>query len=179
VRLIAVANSKHTWLKPDGISVASVNGAVPRPEHLPDLQGVSTLPKDAILGIHADILVLAALEDAVNEVTMHQVKAGILLELANGPVTTQAEQYLQKKHVTIIPDVVANAGGVVVSCFEWQQNVQHQKWDEQTVNTKLERVLVTAAQAMIDHAEQEKRSLKQAAVELALIRLHQTAPGTI
>ena len=173
VRLIALANSKHTWLKPDGIALDEPNGSTPRPEELTDLQGVSRLPKDAIIGVKADILVLAALEDAVNDINMHDVKADVVVELANGPVTVDAEQYLLGKHVAILPDVVANAGGVIVSCLEWQQNLTSEHWQEAQVNKKLEDILVKAAHAMISYAHDHKRTLKQAAVELALQRLHQ------
>lgn len=171
VRLIAVANSKYTWMKPDGITVGS--DSLTRPEDLPDLQGLSTLPKDAIIGVKADILVLAALEDAVNEVNMHQVKADVLVELANGPVTKPAEAYLQTKNVQILPDVVANAGGVIVSCMEWQQNVKGEHWTEKDVNKMLDAMLMRATHSMLQYAKDHKRSLKQAAIELALIRLHQ------
>ena len=170
VRLIAIANSKHAWLKPDGITVDAR-----RPEELSDLQGVGTLPKDAIVGVKADVLVLAALEDAVNDVNVHDVKASIVVELANGPVTKDAETYLQEKNVAILPDVIANAGGVIVSCLEWQQNVKGEKWTEAQVNDMLHGIIMRAAHNMILYAKQHGRSLKQAAVELALTRLHMEA----
>lgn len=172
VRLIAVANSKHTWLKPDGISVTSPE--LTRPEDLPDLQGLSTLPKDAVFGIKADILVLAALENAVNEVNMHEVKADVIIELANGPVTKPAEGYLLEKHIDILPDVVANAGGVIVSCMEWQQNVKGEHWTEENVNQMLDAMLMRATHSMLQYTKEHPgRSLKQAAIELALMRLAQ------
>ena len=181
LRLIAVANSKHTWLKPDGIALdAPEASGTPRPEQLRDLQGISTLPKDAIFGIKADILVLAALEDAINDTTMHDVKADVIVELANGPVTATAERYLRDKKVAILPDVIANAGGVIVSCFEWQQNSKGETWPETKVNAMLHDTLVHATHAMIAYAADHKgRSLKQAAVELALTRLHRDMPDTV
>ncbi len=168
IRLIAIANSKHTWLKSDGITVGD---KIARPENLSDLQGVSTLPKDAIIGVKADILVLAALENAVNGVNMQEVKASTIVELANGPVTHDAETYLLGKNIAILPDVVANAGGVIVSCLEWQQNVRGETWSETAVNEMLSATLMRAAHSMIQYAADHKRSLKQAAVELALMRL--------
>jgi glutamate dehydrogenase (NADP+) len=144
---------------------------VPRPEELTDLQDMSTLPKDEIVGVKADVLVLAALEDAVNGVNMQEVKADVIVELANGPVTKSAEQYLLEKGVAILPDVVANAGGVIVSCLEWQQNVKGEKWSEADVNNMLHGILMRAAHSMITYAAEHKRSLKQAAMELALMRL--------
>lgn len=174
IRVIAIANSQHAWLKPSGISIA---GKTSHPEDLPDLQGVGALPRDAIVGTKADILVLAALEDAVNDVNVHEVTAGIIVELANGPVTKDAAEFLLAKGVTIIPDVIANAGGVIVSCLEWQQNVKGETWTEAQVNDMLHDIIVRAAHSMVGYAHKHKRSLKQAAVELALMRLHTGQPA--
>lgn len=176
VRLIAVSNSKNTWLKPDGINVDNVQERIsdtPRPEHLSDLQGVSTLPPQAVIGTKADILVLAALEDSVTETNMHEVKASTVVELANGPISQHAATYLLDKNITILPDVIANAGGVIVSCLEWQQNLANQHWPETQVNQKLAALLVPATNAMLQYAQHKNVSLKQAAFELALQRLLQ------
>lgn len=176
LRLIAISNSKNTWLKPDGIDVDNLltpGQTAPRPEHLADLQGVSTLPPQAVIGIHADILVLAALEDAVTDANMHEVRADVIVELANGPVSKPAEEYLGQKDVVVLPDIIANAGGVIVSCLEWQQNLKGEHWSETEVNQMLDATLTRAAQSMMMHAENEKISYKQAAFELALKRLLQ------
>lgn len=178
VRLIAVSNSKNTWLKPDGIHVTGAPGDdTPRPEHLPALQGVSTLPAAAVIGVKADVLVLAALEDSVTETNMHEVKAGIIVELANGPVSKQAAEYLQQKQATILPDIIANAGGVIVSCLEWQQNLKNEHWDEPKVNTMLDMLITKASNSMFEYAGRKNITLKQAAFELALERLLQEQHG--
>lgn len=171
MRLIAIANSKHTWVKPEGIVVESHDDHIPRPEELPNLRDAPTLPAESILSVKADILVLAALEDAVDEATMHGVRSGIIVELANGPVTKPAEEYLLQKGVVILPDVIANAGGVIVSCLEWQQNIRDEHWAESEVNKMLEVTLMRATHSMLQYAKQNKRSLKDAAIELALMRL--------
>lgn len=176
LRLIAVANSKNTWLKPDGIDVDKLvlsGGGAPRPEHLADLQGVSTLPPQAIVSVKADILVLAALEDAVTDANMHEVRADVVVELANGPISKPAEEYLAQKEVVVLPDIIANAGGVIVSGLEWQQNLKDEHWSEAEVNKMLDATLTRAAQSMMMHAENEKITYKQAAFELALQRLLQ------
>lgn len=165
LRLIAIANSRKTWVKPSGIQVEPAK----KPEELTDLQGVSVQPSAAIIGVKADILVMAALEDAVTIKNMHQVKADILVELANGPITKEAEEYLLAKNKLIIPDIIANAGGVIVSYLEWQQNQKDEHWHEGEVNTKLAAFLVPAAQAMLARAH--GHNLKQAAFECALQRL--------
>jgi glutamate dehydrogenase/leucine dehydrogenase len=182
LRLIAVSNSRNTWVKPDGINVDEVElqtADTPRPEHLTDLQNVSTLPAAAIVDVNADILVLAALEDAVTETNMHEVKAGILVELANGPISKRAEEYLLEKDTVILPDVIANAGGVIVSCLEWQQNLKGEHWQEEKVNTMLNALLTKAANSMLLHADKKHINLKQAAYELAIERLLREHHGKV
>ncbi|HSD55723.1 MAG TPA: Glu/Leu/Phe/Val dehydrogenase, partial [Candidatus Saccharimonadales bacterium] len=147
IKLIALANSKHSWINTGGIDVHdyidSASGT-PRPEALRDLQNSTPQPTSVITSVKADILVLAALEDAVTKANMEAVQANIIVELANGPISKEAEQYLLNSGKTILPDVIANAGGVIVSCLEWQQNNAGEHWDEQAVNQKLEEILVPA-----------------------------------
>lgn len=174
IRLIAVANSRHTWIDTGGIDVYDiVSGAsdAPRPEDLRQLQGATPKPSSAIVGVKADILVLAALENAITDDNASEVKAKVIVELANGPVSKSASGYLTTKGKAIIPDVIANAGGVIVSCLEWQQNLAGEHWTEEVVNRKLEDILVAATSAMLDRAKTKKLDLKQAAFELALERL--------
>lgn len=170
LKLIAVSNSRNTWLKNDGIDISkSDKSSLPRPENLTDLQSSAVLPPEAILSQKADILVLAALEDAVNPENAAHIQADIIVELANGPVTSTAEPQLKGK--VILPDIIANAGGVIVSYLEWQQNIHGQKWDEAKVNQKLSDILVPASQKMIKHAKSHDITMRQAAYEIALARL--------
>jgi glutamate dehydrogenase/leucine dehydrogenase len=174
LKLIAIANSKHTWVRTDGIDIEDVvsgAGGTPRPEKLHQLQTVTPQPSHLITSIKADILVLAALEDSVTDANAADVQAGIIVELANGPISKSAEEYLCDKNKTILPDVIANAGGVIVSYLEWQQNLAGEHWSEADVNRKLEDILVPATRAMLERAEARKLNLKQAAFELALERL--------
>jgi glutamate dehydrogenase/leucine dehydrogenase len=174
IKLIAVANSRHTWVNTGGINVhdfvESASGT-PRPEALRDLQNSTPEPTDVITAVKADILVLAALEDAVTESNVAEVQADIIVELANGPISKKAEKYLLDAGKTILPDVIANAGGVIVSCLEWQQNNAGEHWGEDEVNRKLADILIPATQAMLERATTKQLSLKQAAFELALERL--------
>lgn len=174
IKLIAVSNSKNTWVQPDGIdikkTIAGVAGT-PRPEQLVDLQTVAPAAAADIIGVNADILVLAALEDALTEANAGQVQASIVVELANGPVTSGAESILEKKNAVTLPDIIANAGGVIVSCLEWQQNLASESWTEEKVNKMLADLLEKAADSMITRADEAKITLRQAAFELALERL--------
>ncbi|HLZ15163.1 MAG TPA: hypothetical protein VKQ34_04200, partial [Candidatus Saccharimonadales bacterium] len=171
LRLIAVSNSKHTWVRPAGIDVTNTASATPRPEDLADIMEADALPAEAIIGVKADILVLAALENAITKNNMEAVLADIIVELANGPITEQAEAVLLARSADILPDVVANAGGVIVSYLEWQQNLAGAHWPEAEVNQKLADILVSAAQAMFRKATEKRLSYKQAAFEIALERL--------
>ncbi|HEY5668028.1 MAG TPA: Glu/Leu/Phe/Val dehydrogenase, partial [Candidatus Saccharimonadales bacterium] len=117
LKLIAVANSKHTWINTGGIDVhdfVETPTGAPRPEALRDLQNSTPEPSEIITSVKADILVLAALEDAVTKANVDGVQANIVVELANGPISKEAEEALNKRGVVILPDVIANAGGVIV-----------------------------------------------------------------
>lgn len=174
IKLIAVSNSRNTWVRPGGIDITNTVGEIkgtPRPEQLADLQMVTPQDASDIIGVHADILVLAALEDAVTERNANEVQSKLIVELANGPVTTPGEEILEKVNVTILPDIIANAGGVIVSCFEWQQNVAGERWTETDVNAKLQTYLEKATKEMIARSEAESITLRQSAFELAIERL--------
>lgn len=136
-----------------------------------DFQGAPIEPAESVLASEADVLVLAALDNAVTEENVHAVKAKIILELANGPIDTRAEQFLESHNITIIPDVVANAGGVIVSYLEWQQNINHETWTEQEVNQKLEAYMKAAMKNVFTMTQQHKMTLKEAAIAHALQKL--------
>jgi glutamate dehydrogenase/leucine dehydrogenase len=174
LKLIAVSNSKHTWVQSDGIDVTKavhVPSGTPRPEALHDTQNTTPQPSDLITSLKADILVLAALEDAVTSANADSVQAGIIVELANGPVSKEAEKKLRAKNIDILPDVIANAGGVIVSYLEWKQNLAGEHWPEEQVNGQLAEILVSATKSTLERAAAKDISLKQAAFELALERL--------
>lgn len=174
LKLVAISNSKHTWVQTDGIDVTNavhVPSGTPRPEALHDVRHVTPEPSDILVTLKADILVLAALEDAITEHNVHNVQAGVIVELANGPISKNAEKVLHKKGVEILPDVIANAGGVIVSYLEWKQNLAHERWSESEVNNQLNDILVEATKNMIDHATSHGISFRQAALEIALTRI--------
>lgn len=129
------------------------------------------ITNEQLLSEEVDILVLAALGDVINESNMKQVKAKIILELANGPIHETAYDYLTKQGVLIIPDVLANAGGVIVSYLEWLQNRAGEPWSEEKVNQELGCYLIPAVDKAYAFAEQNKVSLKEAAFAAAIHRI--------
>jgi glutamate dehydrogenase/leucine dehydrogenase len=138
---------------------------------LRDFEQGSQLGPNDIFAQDVDVLVLGALGDAVTADNMQQVKARIILELANGPVSEEARNYLTDKGVLIVPDILANAGGVAVSYLEWQQNLHGEHWDEQRVNQELTHYLTDATATIWEQYQQDKSSLADAAIAVALKRL--------
>lgn len=136
-----------------------------------DFRGAPTKAPETIFAADVDVLVLAALGDAVTEENMHQVQAKIILELANGPVDTMAEHFFDEHDVIVVPDIIANAGGVIVSYLEWQQNRNNEHWSEQQVNVELEKYLKKAVKTVLDMAEAKNMTLKEAAIAHALQQL--------
>lgn len=125
------------------------------------------ISNDQLLAEEVDVLVLAALGDVITPQNVQQVHARYVLELANGPVSDDAVEQLEAKGIVVIPDILANAGGVIVSYLEWLQNKQSEKWDEATVNAKLANILVPAVTASLETAKTDKLSLKEAALARA------------
>lgn len=172
LRVIAIANSKHTWFKADGIDVTAHNQTKdPRPEELDDAAKAQVLPNNAILSLDVDILALAALEDAVSQDNVADIKASTIVEIANGPITQEAAEKLAARNVAVLPDVIANAGGVIVSSLEWQQNLRNETWTEEDVLAKMSRTLEKATNDMLARAAKNGVTYKQSAFEIALKRL--------
>jgi glutamate dehydrogenase (NAD(P)+) len=124
-----------------------------------------------LLSMESDVMVPAALENQITESNASEVKAKIIVEGANGPATRGADDILQKKGVHVVPDILANSGGVIVSYFEWVQDIQAYLWSESEVNSRL-KVLMTGAFSQIhDFAEERKVTLREAAYMLAVDKM--------
>lgn len=176
VRIVAVSNSRKCVVVKDfadnenGLDFA---GRVFDRDVIFDLESEITEEREGgdILKLNVDVLVFAALGDVIDEKNQTQVKAKILLELANGPVDDKGHDLLVERGVVCVPDIIANAGGVIVSYLEWRQNLSGETWTEERVNEELDRILASATRAMIDRAEAENVSLREAAFVIALERL--------
>lgn len=132
---------------------------------------IAIITNEALLELEVDLLVLAALDGVVHEKNAANIKAKAILELANGPVTAAADEILEKQGITVIPDILANAGGVTVSYFEWIQNRSGDVWEESTVNQRLESVMKKSAQAVVERADQESCTLRIAAFLIGIERV--------
>lgn len=124
-----------------------------------------------LLEQETDILVMAALSDQVNAKNAKNIKAKIVLELANGPTSHEADEILFKKNITLIPDILANAGGVTVSYFEWYQNMHKEKWTKKEVSTKLKKIMTKSFDSVYKNSEKYKVDLRTGAYILATERI--------
>lgn len=133
--------------------------------------GASDIGAAEVLELPVDIVIPAAMGNAIAKDNAGKIKAKIILEMANGPITTEANKILNKKNVTIIPDILANAGGVVVSYFEWYQNMHQEKWTKTRVFEELEQKMKTAVDNVYKSSQKHKVDLREAAYIVALNHL--------
>jgi glutamate dehydrogenase (NADP+) len=164
-KLVSASDSSATLYSSSGLDANELADYKEQHKSFSDYKkpGVQVLGPESIIEQDADVLVLAALGDAVNKSNQKLVKAKTILELANGPVSEDAFDYLTSQGFQIIPDIIANAGGVVVSYLEWVQNKSGEHWPEEKVNKELERYMVKASDDLFSTAEEKSVSLKEAA----------------
>ena len=129
------------------------------------------ISNEQLIGEEVDILVLAALGDVITDKNVANIKAKIVLELANGPLSDKAYELLVGRGIIVIPDILANAGGVIVSYLEWLQNRAHEHWTEEVVNQKLAEYIVPATTLALTYSSQHNVTLKEAALALAMMRI--------
>jgi len=138
-----------------------------------DFPGGDRVTNEALLALPCAVLVPAALGDVITEANCHAVRAQIVIEGANHPVTVEADAALASRNVIVVPDILANAGGVTVSYFEWTQNIQQFRWDEERVVRELERILSGAYRSVRDLARERGLTMRRAAYVIAVERVAQ------
>lgn len=133
--------------------------------------GAERITNEQLLALDVDVLIPAALENQITAKVAESVRARFIVEGANGPTTVEADVILEKKGVKVLPDILANAGGVVVSYFEWVQNIQSLTWDEEEVNRMLEKVMIRAFNEVMDKAAAHKTTMRMGAYIVAIERI--------
>jgi len=151
--VVAVSDSSGAVYDPDGLDTDAVKGHKRETGSVGGAPGTETWTNEDLLTADVDLLIPAALENAVDGRLARETAAGTVVEAANGPLTPEADDVLTERGVPVFPDVLANAGGVTVSYFEWVQNRQRFSWTEERVNTELERVITDAFEGLIDARE--------------------------
>ncbi len=169
-KIVAVSDSKGAIYDPNGLNMALVE-AVKDQGNLLAYGEANQIEADSILELDVDILIPAALENVITRSNATQVKAKIVAEAANGPTTPEADAILFEKGVVVIPDILANAGGVTVSYFEWVQNLMNYYWSEEEVNGKLTEIMVSSYHQVSQLANEHHTDLRTAAYMISIKRV--------
>ncbi len=171
--VVAIADSKMTVYNKDGLDITVLEKSKNETGSFKGTGVGEELPSEAVLSLPVDILVPAALEDALHEGNMKEIQAKLIVEVANGPVTPEAEEFLTGNGVMIVPDILANAGGVTVSYFEQVQNAMNYAWEEEEILHKLRVIMDTAFEAVWQEKETYKTTMRMGAYALAVKRVAQ------
>jgi glutamate dehydrogenase (NAD(P)+) len=156
---------------PQGLDVPSLFEHVKRTGTVTGFNGGQACTNEDVLAADCDVLIPAALGNAITKENAQHIRARLIVEGANGPTAPEADEVLEKRGVLIVPDILANAGGVTVSYFEWVQNLQHLGWEEDRVNAELERTMKESYERVTQIARTRKVSLRTAAFILAIGRV--------
>ena len=170
--IVAVSDSSGGIYDPDGLDAAAVVDTKQDTGSVVDHPAAERVSNDELLTLDVDLLIPAALENAIDESLADDVRADVIVEAANGPLTPGADQVLAETDTYVVPDILANAGGVTVSYFEWVQNRQRFSWTEERVNEELERVICAAFDGLVSTYETtDVETLRTAAYVVAIERV--------
>lgn len=175
VKILAVSDVSGGLYNPHGLDIPSIIDFLQAKKGnlLKDYsnEGVKFISNSELLELETTVLIPAALENQINETNADRIKAEIIVEGANGPTTIEADAILDKKEIIVVPDILANAGGVIVSYFEWVQNIQSLSWDEDYVNERLKTIIDQAFDAVWTISNENKTSLRTGAYMIAVKRV--------
>lgn len=172
VKVVAISGSRGAYFNGDGIDIEAAAAHRKEAGTLEGLGGVEEITNEELLALDVDILIPAALGGVIHACNAANVKARVILEAANAPVTEAGEDILvDGGNVVLIPDVLASSGGVTVSYFEWVQNIQQFGWDEERVDGELGKIMSRATAEVYTLAEEKQVSLRTAAFILAIERI--------
>jgi glutamate dehydrogenase (NAD(P)+) len=174
-RMVAVSDASGAIRNDTGIDPDALSDFVGGGGKLVDFEGCEQIDPDDLVAVECDVFIPAALGGMIHEGNADRMSCRMLIEGANSPTTPAADAILNEKGVYTVPDVMANAGGVVVSYFEWVQNLQHFRWEEREVNDKLATIMRRAYREVSARAKEEGLPLREAAYEVGIERVVQAA----
>lgn len=170
-RVVAVSDSSGGTYNPRGLDPAALERHKQGGGRLVDFPGGEPIDNATLLTTECDVLIPAALEQQITAANAERIRARLIVEGANGPTTPEADEILAARGITVVPDIVANAGGVTVSYFEWVQDLQAFFWSEEEINERLERLMVRAFHDVVAVAEARRVDLRLAALIRAVERV--------
>jgi glutamate dehydrogenase (NAD(P)+) len=174
-RIVGVSDASGAIHSEAGIDPTALHAFVAGGGRITEFEGAEPITPEELLGLECEVLIPAALDGMIHRDNAEEVKARLIVEGANSPTTPAADEILAENGVTIIPDVMANAGGVVASYFEWVQNLQHFRWDEREVNDKLGTIMRRTYREVSARSREEGSTLRVAAYETGIERVLEAA----
>ncbi len=171
VRVVAVSDVGGGAYSSRGLDIGLLMAHAKETGSVKGAPGTEAVTNEELLELPCDILAPAAVERVIHKKNAPRIRARVVLEGANHPTTPEADLILNDRGVLVIPDILANAGGVIVSYFEWAQNIQQYRWDEERVNAELKRIITAAWEATDARASPNKLSLREAAMVVAVERV--------
>lgn len=170
-KVIAVSDVNGGVYNPDGLDIPRLKAYQCEMGKLFGFSGGASISNGQMLELPCDVLIPAALGNVINTSNMKRLKCKMIVEGANGPTSPDADQYLHEKGIIIVPDILANAGGVTVSYFEWVQGLMHLFWSEGEVNERLEQIMGRACDQVFDLSQKSGLRPRLAALRIGIIRL--------
>ena len=174
VKVLAISDVSGGLFCKDGLDIDTISVFLEKDGALLkdyDAPGVEHISNAEVLTCKCDVLVPAALENQITAENAGDLNCSCIVEAANGPTTEEADAILEKRGITLIPDIFANSGGVIVSYFEWVQNIQELTWDRDQVNEMLEKLMSRSFQSILDVTEECHCTFRMAAYIVALREL--------
>lgn len=173
-KIVAISDVSGAIFCEDGLDIPAISNYLDEGKNLlENYEGLNIkhISNEELLKCKCDILVPAAMENQINEDVAKELQCSYIVEGANGPTTTSADAVLEDRGIILVPDIFANSGGVIVSYFEWVQNIQELTWEREKVNEMLENLMTKAFNGILEEAEKSKCSLRMAAYIVALRKL--------
>jgi glutamate dehydrogenase (NAD(P)+) len=171
MNVVAVSDSSCGLYRPEGLDLTALRHLKEEGGHFTDYGGAEQIDREQLLALDVDVLVPAALEAQVTERNADRIRATVIAEGANAPLTTEADAMLNERGVLILPDILANAGGVVVSYFEWVQDIQAYFWGSGEVTSRLREVMTRSYQQVRGEAQSHDVTLRNAAFRIAVTKV--------
>ncbi|MBW4649591.1 MAG: Glu/Leu/Phe/Val dehydrogenase [Kastovskya adunca ATA6-11-RM4] len=173
-KILAVSTGSGGVYAKEGLDIPALKTyATANHKQLAGFPGSAAITNAELLTLSCDVLIPAALENQITEENVHKIQASIIAEAANGPVSLNADKELEARGVTVLPDILANAGGVVVSYLEWVQGISYVFWDEERVNQEMEGLMVQAYHQVVQQSQARQVPLRLAAYTLGVGRVAQ------
>ncbi len=170
-KVIAVSDSRSAILSEDGLDIKKLILHKNDAGQVAGFEGSKIITTPELFALECDVLIPAALENQITEENAGGIKAKVVLELANGPTTPAADDILFGKGIQVIPDILANAGGVTVSTFEWEQNKKGEHWSEDEVFVKLKEIMEREAENVFEYSQKLETDMRRAAFIVAMERI--------